>query len=495
MTADRPEAAADREEARGAAIPAQDTRLVNRAGVQLLVRFHGAYKAARIYEPNNEMFQDRVDVFARCLERLSGGAPETVVRVRFDSFFVNGIRLKYNLAAYGVLKSVLETLRARGIGGLAFREGWTRDELGRFILALARRERTERSSSFADVVSDLREAGVVHVAPEQAIELAPAESFERTTARIYFLSILHLRESFERDGRDERISLTTTRRLMQTIINHITENVSFSFGLTNVKNHDEYTLNHSVNVCVLSIALGRRLGLSRAELVELAIAAFFHDLGKLETPLDILNKPARLSDEEREIMEQHPYKGARKLIHLREFRSLPLRSIHVALEHHIKEDFTGYPRYFKRDSVNLFSKIVKITDYYDAITTARVYRKKVFGRAEALRMMLEQSGTEFNPVILKAFAGLMGTFPVGTLVALDTDELAVVTQAGGEAADPLRPRVKLVATAAGDRVDGETVELTERDAATGRFLRSIVKDLAPEAYGIRVSDYFLAQAR
>jgi putative nucleotidyltransferase with HDIG domain len=282
---------------------------------------------------------------------------------------------------------------------------------------------------------------------------------------------------------------------MQSIYNHIVDNESFVFGMTNIKNHDEYTLNHSVNVCLLATALGRRLGLNRGELVDLGIAAFFHDLGKLETPLEILNKPDKLDAGEREIMEQHPFKGAEKLVLLKETRRLPLRAIHVAMEHHIKEDLTGYPRYFNRADVNLFSKIVKVVDFFDAITTKRVYRTKVFTRAEALSLMLEQEAGEFNPVILKAFVNLLGVFPIGSLVALSTGEAAIVFDLNHDPKLILRPTVKLITDAAGSKVDGAVVDLTERDPATGRYVRTISKVLNPQDYGIEIAEYFLARAQ
>jgi HD-GYP domain-containing protein (c-di-GMP phosphodiesterase class II) len=281
---------------------------------------------------------------------------------------------------------------------------------------------------------------------------------------------------------------------MQSIYNHIVEDEGFVYGLTNIKNHDEYTLNHSVNVCLLATALGRRLGLSRPELVDLGMAAFFHDLGKTETPLEILNKPGHLTDDERGIMEKHPFHGAEKLALLKEFKRLPLRAIHVALEHHIKEDLSGYPRYFKKNDVNLFSKIVKVVDVFDAITTKRVYRAKDFTRAEALNLMLEQSGKEFNPVILKAFVNMMGVFPIGTLVALTSGELAIVQDLNPDPKLVLRPSVKLITDAGGGKIDGPTVDLAERDPETGRFKKAIATALDPSKYGLEVADYFLAQA-
>jgi putative nucleotidyltransferase with HDIG domain len=471
-----------------------DIKALPKAAVEFLLRFHIVIKNSRIYEANNELFREQTQALFESIQSFHERMKEAVIQVRMSALFFNGVRLKFVLATYPIFKFVLEEFKSREISMISFLPGLTHEELVRFIGAFGMREKKERMS-YQALVSALEKADIEHVVVGMASATETFASLHKDTARVYFLSILHLKENFKRHQKSEKLQINTTKRLMQSIFNHIVDDESFIFGLTNLKNFDEYTLNHSVNVCVLALALGRRLGLNRSELVDLGIAAFFHDLGKLDTPIDILNKPAKLSDEEREIMERHPHQGAEKLVHLREFKRLPLRAIHVALEHHIKEDLSGYPRRFKEESVNLFSKIVKVVDYFDAITTKRVYRKKVFTRSQALSQMLGLSGTEFNPVILKALVNLMGVFPIGTLVALTTGELGIVSDLSPDLKLMFRPKVKLIADSEGRLVDGEIADLSERDAETGLFPRTIVKVLDPHEYGIEVADYFLAQAQ
>jgi HD-GYP domain-containing protein (c-di-GMP phosphodiesterase class II) len=471
-----------------------DVKAFQKAAVELLIRFHIVEKIAKIHDPKNDAFLEQGHLLFESMNRFLVEEDEVTFRIRHSSLLLNGVRLKSSMGTYPIFKSVMEEFRGREVDAVAFKTGLTVEELFRFMPVFARRDKKD-GSMYKRLQADLDASDITHVVLEKASVLKTPSNLNRNTARIFFLSIVHLKESFKRNQKDEGIKVHTTRRLMQSIYNHIVDNESFVFGLTNLKNYDEYTLNHSVNVCLLSTALGRRLGLNRGEIVDLGIAAFFHDLGKLETPLEILNKPAKLSDGEREIMEQHPFKGAEKLVLLKESRRLPLRAIHVAMEHHIKEDLTGYPRYFRKDDVNLFSKIVKVVDFFDAITTKRVYRTKVFTRAEALSLMLEQSGTEFNPVILKAFVHLMGAFPIGSLVALSTRELGIVFDLNPDAKFLLRPTVKIIVDPAGSKVDGDVVDLSEKDPATGRFVRTIVSALNPQDYGIEVADYFLAQAQ
>ena len=471
-----------------------DVKAFQKSAVELLIRFHIVDKIAKIHDPKNDAFQEQGRLLFQSLERLLADEEDASFRIRHSSLLLNGIRLKSSLGTYAIFKSVMEELRQRELDAVSFKPGLTLDELYRFMPIFARKDRKE-GSMYARLQTEIDAADIGHVVLEKASEIKTPSNLNRNTARIFFLSIVHLRESFKRHQRNEGIKVHTTRRLMQSIYNHIVDNESFVFGMTNIKNHDEYTLNHSVNVCLLATALGRRLGLNRGELVDLGIAAFFHDLGKLETPLEILNKPDKLDAGEREIMEQHPFKGAEKLVLLKESRRLPLRAIHVAMEHHIKEDLTGYPRYFDKGDINLFSKIVKVVDFFDAITTKRVYRTKVFTRAEALSLMLEQASGEFNPVILKAFVNLMGVFPIGSLVALSTGEVAIVFDLNPDPKLVLRPIVKLITDAAGNKADGDAVDLTERDPATGRYVRTISKVLNPQDYGIEIAEYFLAQAQ
>jgi len=471
-----------------------DLKAFQKSATELLVSFHIVEKIAKIHDTRNDAFQKQGRVLFEVLGPFLQAEEGAGFRVRHSSLLLNGVRLKSSLGTYPIFKFVMNEFRLRELDALAFKPGLTLEELFRFMPLFARREKRE-GQMFDRLQAEIDAADITHVVLEKASDLKTPSNLNRNTARIYFLSIVHLKESFRRHQRNEGIKMHSTRRLMQSIYNHIVDNESFVFGMTNLKNYDEYTLNHSVNVCLLATALGRRLGLNRGEIVDLGIAAFFHDLGKLETPLEILNKPSPLDAGEREIMEQHPFKGAEKLVLLQESKRLPLRAIHVAMEHHIKEDLSGYPRYFHKDDVNLFSKIVKVVDFFDAVTTKRVYRTNVFTRSEALSLMLEQSGTEFNPLILKAFVNLMGALPIGSLVALSTGEIGIVFELNPDPRFQLRPAVKLVTDPSGAKVDGETVDLTERDPETGRFLRTILSPLNPHDYGIEIADYFLAKAQ
>jgi HD-GYP domain-containing protein (c-di-GMP phosphodiesterase class II) len=465
----------------------------NKAAVDLLFRFNWASRISKLYEPNNLIFVRQIKLLDSMIQKPIKKDGEATFRITQNTLFFNDMKLKFGFSSYFLLKYIIDEFNEREIGVLTFSPGLTDEELKKFVILFA--EKPEESEK---PLERFREkciaAGIEHILMEQISPLDQSSSKKKDAMKMYFLSITHLKEIYEKYQKEDRIPLITTRRLMQALFNNIADNETFIHGLTTIKNFDEYTLNHSVNVCLLSISLGKRLGLDRNELMDLGISAFFHDYGKLDIPKEILLKPGKLDEKEREIIEHHPHYGAEKLIQMKTTGNMPLRAIHVAMEHHAQEGSGGYPTYTKKKDINLFSKIVKIADVFDAITTKRPYRKKDFSRDEALSIMIEKSGKEFDPLLLKVFVNMMGACPVGTLVLLNTGEIGIIFETSENPAFLLRPKVKIIADPDGNKIDGEVVDLAERDPETNTFKKSIIKNLDNNTYNIPISDYFVAAA-
>ncbi len=478
-------------------LPSMDSiKETHQAGVEIITRWSSLLKLAKLYSPKNLLFQQQLTLLHRHLQSQSQKTEGAVLKVREGTFFFNNIRLRFTFTNYHAFKNMLQEFEKKKVEAITFLPALSLEELERFISLFLLPE--DKTSPFENLAQNLKAQGVEQIHLEKSLETATRgekKERDRATTKIYFSSLLHLKDAFASEDPSQALKLNTTKRLMQSLFTHIVENEAFVFGLTNIKNYDEYTLNHSVNVCLLSIALGRRLGLDRNELIDLGISAFFHDFGKIETPKEILDKPSKLEPHEREIIERHPYHGAGLLAAWRETKGIPLRAIHVAMEHHIKEDLSGYPQTFKKKPTHLFSKIVKIADYFDAITTKRVYRKKVFTREEALGLMLDQAKHEFHPLLLRLFVQMMGVFPVGSVVALNTGEVGLVIENNPDPNFLLRPKVKLIADKEGNRFDGPVVDLTAIDPSTQKYERSIVQGLDPEKYNIKVADYFIASTQ
>lgn len=487
-------------------------------GIELLSKIYNLYRTARLYEPNNLLFVHQLKDLLQALDDVIRKEKLAQFHLRATTLLFNKTKLKFSHTNYYLFRFINDEFSARQISSLTFYPGIKEKEIVDFILFLkssppedktsvaqpestlqeSQKEREEKIGEEEGQANGIEKGEQPVNFPHIKIEKAPQEklaSKKKNATRAYFLGLTHLKEYTTQKKELNHKNLLTTRRMIQTLFDHIVENVPFLYGMTSIKNHDEYTLNHSLNVCILALGLGRRLGLERKELVELGLSAFFHDVGKLDIPLEILNKPGKLDENERQVIETHPYKGVQKLLQLPQMKGLPLQALHVAMEHHCREDERGYPRYRKKKNISLFSKIVKIVDYYDAITTSRPYRKKTFTPAEAVNLMMDKAGKEFDPILLKVFASMVTACPVGTLVLLDTGEMGVVYETKTEPTLFLRPKVKLITDAQGHKLDGPVVDLAEKDEEAKTYRRSIVKVLNPEQYGLRVSDYFVAEAK
>ena len=161
-----------------------------------------------------------------------------------------------------------------------------------------------------------------------------------------------------------------------------------------------------MNVSILSILLGQRIGLDRQYLRALAIAALFHDIGKIEIPAAILDKKGDFTTKERDLIKRHPEDGVRVLLKSFGLSETLILSMLVSLEHHMKFDFSGYPASPGKRKANLFSRIVSIADDYDSLVSGKVYERQRLNTTDALKLMSQGSGTVYDPLLLKAFMGI-----------------------------------------------------------------------------------------
>jgi HD-GYP domain-containing protein (c-di-GMP phosphodiesterase class II) len=473
--------------------PEDDARLQELVR-DVLTRFHLVLKIAKVYETGNRLVQEHIGPLYRALTLLLHAEGGAVLRVHHNALFFNRTRLRFDLSNQHVHKFIAGELTARGVAAIAFSEGISPDELSRFVGVLSGRE-AGQTIPFEVAVGRLREAKIVHVTVEASAADEGEAGPEARTAKAYFLGIGMLREIIERQKRKGGFSLALARRWMQAMIRHLGENESFCLGLVTQKNADGYHPNHGVNVAVLAAALGRRLNLPRKELAELGVSALLHDLGTLEVSPAILDKPAALTEDERTLLDKQALLGTQKLIPLQSGRPLPVKALEVALEHRLLMDQSNRQSGAVGRSIHLFSRIVRIADAYDALTTKRVYRPQSFTPEEALKLMDERSGQDFDPLLLKAFAAMMGPYPVGSLVALDDGEIGLVIETNPRRALAARPKIKLITDADGRKRNGPLVDLTEAGDGDKKYKRTIVLSLNADAYGVRPIDYFLASAR
>lgn len=240
------------------------------------------------------------------------------------------------------------------------------------------------------------------------------------------------------------------------LIENILSNKQMLVNLVDIKSMDAYTYQHCVNVAVLSLVMGMSLNLPKNDLKDLCVGALIHDIGKVFVPKEIIVKNSSLTDDEFALMKTHPSKGYE---YLSNAINLSSNSKLVILQHHEKEDGSGYPMALKGDQISLLAKIVAITDVYDALTSDRPYRKAL-SPCEALEFIMAGSGTHFDPDLVEAFTKVIVPFPTGTIVKLSNGEIAMVEETPPNY--PLRPTIKILKSSIdNDRVGININLLTE----------------------------------
>jgi HD-GYP domain-containing protein (c-di-GMP phosphodiesterase class II) len=412
-----------------------------------------------------------------------------------EFIFVNGTRLRLDLDNYASFSRVLGVFHEGGVGSCTVVTPPTVRDWTVLLSVLQAGGRGDAEDRHLDIAERVAAAGVT------VFELGPTlgsdddefrERAKEAAKRIYAQSVSATKDVIGSVRMGQSPNLKKIKRVVQGIVDQILNEETSLIGLTTLRDYDEYTFVHSVNVCIFSVALGRKIGLGRRQLYELGVAALLHDIGKARIPLDVITKPGGLTEEEWLQVRAHPWLGSLTLFGMRGQSDLPYRAIVVAHEHHMKTDLTGYPRPVRPREMNIYSRIVAVADGFDAATTRRSYQAEPFSPADVLNEMRVNPRRGMDPVIVKAFISMVGHYPVGTLVILDTFELAVV-----HAANPLpeaisRPTVRIVSDATGNLLyPGHLVELAERDPATGQYARTIIKIADPDRYGIRVADYFV----
>jgi putative nucleotidyltransferase with HDIG domain len=438
---------------------------------ELIRRLAAAIRGSSLYSPAHPLVQRGIDAFTSAATEGLRTAPSIVIGFIGDEIVVDGQRLPRGTAT---LVGFARDLRERDVEKVTLTRGLTRDEVRTLIAVFGDRAAT------APLPDRLLAGGVRHVTLGRVIvEDVSDEQAGIAAARRVYTTAVETAESLWRAAKaGDQPDPAAARKIIDGLARLVTQDRTSLMALTAMKRYDNYTFTHMVNVSALAMAQARALNIEGALLREFGFAALMHDIGKVNTPIEILNKPDKLNEEEFAVMKQHVVDGAHIL---RRTPEVPALAPIVAFEHHLKQDLSGYPENIGSRNLNLCTMIISIVDVFDALRSNRPYREGL-ATPRIRAIMGEQGSPAFNQPLLKRFVNMMGLFPVGNLVRLNTDELAVVT--AEHPTDPFRPQVKILTTPKGETLEEPLLTNTWERNSSGEHPRAVVEAVDPESVGI-----------
>ncbi|MGQ0732629.1 MAG: HD-GYP domain-containing protein [Acidobacteriota bacterium] len=444
-----------------------------RVAEDVVRKLGAAIRGAQLYAPGHPLVQRSLDALAEALATALLDQVTLAIGVIGDDLVVGDRPLPKAAESHGELLRRLHTI---GVERVTFERGVTPDELRTLVLTLAHPERPVGEAAVgiapADAAATLK--GLPHVRVGRIDTGDDKPSHDIATLRRMYADAVSVSSRLWEAAQVEGLpDPGMARQLIEDLAQSVAQNRTALMALTAVKDYDNYTFTHMVNVSILTMAQARALGIDGALLREIGTAALMHDIGKVKTPIEILQKPDALTENELIIMRQHVVDGAAIL---RRTQDMPALASVVAFEHHLRLDGEGYPIGVTRETLNLGTMLCSIADVYDAMRSKRSYQNS-FPTDRVLAVLGRNDGTQFDRHLVRRFAQLLGIYPPGNLVRLDSGETAVVLKT--HAPDPRRPRVRVVLGADGARLTPYDIDLWV--AGPGGASRSVAAPVDPRS--------------
>jgi len=432
--------------------------------IQAMLR---AIQGLKLYPAQHPNLQRQVNDWLACLETMLLKQPRVALGLHQQTLFCDEHLFVESLAAADNLVAVLGSCH---IESITFVRGVSARELADFLVLLT------GPGSPEELLEGCRRAGLRHVEVQLSED---EEDLEEGSAERVYQQAIHVTESIFNDVRMGKIpksgeAISTVRSMVETTL----AEPHALLALSLIKDYDDYTFRHSVNVAVISLAVGRASGLDEKKLRVLGLGALLHDLGKLSVDIAIISKPGRLTSSEFERIKEHPLEGAKIL---RQMDDVPEAAVSIALGHHLGYDRSGYPVSIRDLPLPDYVYMVAIADAYDAMTTLRPYQQPMTPRG-AVRRLLEASGSLYHPELLRAFALDLGPYPVGSLVRLSDNRIGLVTKVGLAESESVQLKILF-------DCDGQTLPAPVLLELEGEGLQRIAGEVDPLSRGIQVADY------
>jgi len=469
-------------------------------GTEFILGFYRLFKGRTLYNRNNAIIDRLTQECLQTIQNALRSEGRLSLKIIEDGLYFNNIAVQIKADQYSILRAFLQEMKNRWIGELEFTESVGGEDLKDFVYLLSAVE-GNNEGNYLYIMKQLESCGIDSVrvgklefykrGQEAYAVSADSKDLKQFSRETYFNTIHFAKEMVDSVKNQKVLNVRKAKRLMQNTVDILMQDESTLLGLAHIKNYDEYTFNHSVNVAIYSIAIGQRIGIPKHHLTHLGLAALFHDIGKAKIPRELLAKVGKLSPEEMALLRAHPLFGAETVMKMKEWGELAGRMIEAAYEHHLKYDLSGYPKPSQKRKLTLFGKIITIADFYDALVRPRLRNRFPYTSEKIIGIMLERSGKDLDPALVKVFVNMIGVFPLGTLVLLNTHEIGIVIQTPEDSEQIDRPKVRLLYYSDGEYLGSEIVYLREVDEVTLDYKRSIVKSLDPNQYHINVAEFLL----
>ena len=445
---------------------------------ELLRRFASAVRAAQLYAPDHPLLARNVEGLIAALKSLHQQAPSVAVGIVGQDLVVADTPMAKTSAG---MTELIKRLRDHKIERIAFERGITIDEANSFIHAVAALGGRGDTPGRALHAQHIR-VGRITAEEQRSGGVAGDMAAIR---RLYSSAVQSAQTAWESAEAEGKPDLPAALQTIDGLAEAVTQNRTALMALTAMHTYDNYTFTHMVNVSILTMGQARALGIDGRLLREFGLSALMHDIGKVRTPKEILNKPDKLTDEEFTVMRKHTVDGAEIL---RRTPEMPILAPVVAFEHHLRIDSSGYPFGVKRPNLNVATMLCSISDVYDAMRSQRAYQQ-AFPTDRILAVLKRNDGTQFDQHLVRRFVQLLGIYPPGNLVKLTSNEIAVVLKV--HAPDPYRPKVRVLFDESGARLDLPFERnLFDSDAHTAS--PTIVAPLNPAEYGIDPLNFMTA---
>lgn len=378
---------------------------VSQYGKSFIIDLSILIRAAGIYDSMNETIISMAQRLLDELEIFIEESGEITIKIIEGSFYIEGIRIKARVSDIEIFTSLAREFKKRSIGTFDFKAPVKIEDL--IQLAYAIKEGVESSEIQTALEKNLTKGitigGPVFLQKEEKIDLKDSYAVAR---RAYLKSLLSVRELYTFLKAGKRVKLKKIKRALQLIVDSILTDENYLIGFITGRNVDDYSYFHPVHVSILSVLLGKEVGFDRQFLRTLAITALFHDIGKIEIPSSILNKKTDFTPKEQELIKRHPVDGINIILKSFGLSEPQILSMLVSYEHHMMFDLSGYPKDSDKRRLSLFSRIVSIADDYDSLVSGKVYERRKLSKQDALKLMIEGSGTLYDPLLMKAFVGI-----------------------------------------------------------------------------------------